>query len=218
MKFIKPFGPIIGEAELTPEQNDLLVQACQNSMNDESKRANKLLVGYIKKEFIITDQIKTTLLPVFYEKVLEYLNAIEGPYQTLKPFKKHDIICEGAWCNIQEPYEFNPLHNHCLSDIVCVTFPKVNLDSNYNVYESNSKRLPGALHLTCTTNDAKFATHLYEIIPNTGKMYIFPGTLMHYTSPFFKEGDVRWSTSTNFMFSENFYHIRGIRNNEYRAI
>lgn len=211
MKFIRPFGPMIGETELTEEQNALLLEICEKNIKDDSKRANHALVGYIEKEFFIFDDIKNTLLPILYEKVLDYLNELTGPYSRFKPFRKFDIECKESWCNIQSVGEFNPLHNHCLSDIVCVIYPKIDIDTSFIKYETNDVTIPGSLHFISSSNDFRFGSHIYEVVPDTGKIYIFPGSLMHYTSPSFKEEDVRWSTSTNFIFTEMFYHTRGLR-------
>lgn len=210
MKLVSPFGPIIGETELTGEQNNLLLQICEKNINDQTKRANHTLVGYIEKEFFIIDDIKT-ILPILYEKVLEYLNEVTGPYSRFKPYRKFDIECKEAWFNVQSKGEFNPIHNHSFCDIVCVIYPKIDIDMSFIKYETNDASIPGALHFLSTGNDFRFGSNVYEVTPKTGNMYIFPGSLMHYTLPFFKDSDVRWSTSINFVFTEMFYHTRGLR-------
>lgn len=208
MNLISPFGPTIGEFCLTKEQNDVLVALCEKNVNDNTKNANATLMGFIEKEFFIDLDI---LEPIFTEKVLQYLNNIQGPFTKFKPFRYYDIFCQNTWCNIQGPGEFNPIHNHSYYDIVCVTFPKIKVDINFHKYQTNDKISPGGLNFIATTNEAKLSCSTYEVIPKEGMMYVFPGSLLHYTTPFYKEGDERWSTSTNFSFTANFYHNKGLR-------
>lgn len=207
MNLVKPFGPSIGVTSLSEELTAQLLEACVEAQDDLSRRMNKSLVGLIDKEFSIQDKIKNTVLPVIQSEVTAYLANSESTYRNLGPFNKLDLTCVSSWCNIQEAGEHNPLHNHALDDIVCVIFPKIDVDTSYKKYTTSNNMLPGSLVFHCH-GDARFGTNGYVVTPKTGDMYIFPASLYHYTMPFYKQGDTRISVSCNFAFTDLFYSLR----------
>lgn len=211
MEIISPFGPTIGHFKLDEGRIQNLVEICERNKNDTNKKLNHLLVGFIEKEFNILEELKTELLQIFTSYVVQYLNANEGAYKVFKPYKEKDIECTSAWCNIQEPGEFNPVHNHALADLVCVVYPKVNVDRTHNKYNIKQNYIPGGVHFLSQSSDCKFSSHLYETFPDVGSVYVFPSTLMHYTSPFYKEKDERWSVSMNFTFTQNFLYFKTLK-------
>lgn len=197
---IKPFGPEIYKTVLPEGMASSLEEVILKNQDVEHKNLNKYLAGLIKKEVDILPDIKETILPTLHQFVLDYLNQSNSFDDKLKPFRHRDLTCVASWGNIQEEHEFNPLHNHATSDIVCVTFPKVDI-KNKSLYKTNSTVKPGSLILTY--GEGNFNNTSYTIFPSTGDVYIFPASLAHYTYPIYGD-DVRISTSTNFSFTEYF--------------
>jgi len=212
MNIVRPFGPEIGETSLSNDINQQLFLICQELENDTSKRMNHSLIGFIDKEFDIRDRIKDSVLLDIRQHILDYLTKSSNIYSRYAPFNKFDLVCTDAWCNIQEAGEHNPIHSHALSDIVCVIFPFVDIDVNFKKYTRNvTDEGPGSLIFHSQSQDVKFGRSSYTVLPESGKMYIFSGNLSHYTTPFFKPGDIRMSVSCNFSLSEHFYSLRKLR-------
>lgn len=197
---IKPFGPEIYKTVLPESMASSMEEAILTNQNIEHKHVNTNLVGLIQKEVDILSDIKQTVLPTLHQFVLDYLNQSSSFHDNLKPFKHRDLTCVASWGNIQEAHEFNPIHNHPTCDIVCVTFPKVDI-KNKNPYKTSSTIKPGSLILAY--GEGNFNNTSYTIFPSTGDVYIFPALLKHYTYPIYGD-DVRISTSTNFSFTEYF--------------
>ena len=212
MKLLSPFGPRLGLFNLDIDTNHQLLQVCITNKDDTEKQVNHLLVGYIRKEFDIFHDLKSN--KVLFETlkifVLDYLNSIEGPYSSYKPFKKVDIECTGAWCNIQKFGEFNPIHNHPATDLVCVIYPKISIDKEQNIFNLKNY-IPGGVHFVSESSDMKFSSHIFETLPIQGSGYVFPGTLMHYTSPLYNNDDERWSVSLNFNFTQAWLYHKSIQ-------
>lgn len=207
MNLVKPFGPSIGVTSLSDELTAQLLEVCVESQDDLSRRVNKNLVGFIEKEIDIRDKIKNTVLPSIQREVTAYLSNAESIYKNVGPFSKLDLTCVSSWCNIQEAGEHNPLHSHPTDDIVCVIFPKVDVDTSYKKYTTSNNILPGSLVFHCH-GDSRFGSNGLVVTPKTSDMYIFPASLYHYTAPFYKHGDTRISVSCNFAFTDLFYSLR----------
>lgn len=198
----KPFGPEIYKTTLTEETRAKLEQIILENVDKKEKQYNSRLVGFIKKEVDILDEIKNDVLKELQNIVIEYLNTSTGLNDSFKPIKQRDIHCVASWGNIQESNEFNPMHHHPNCDIVCVTFPKVKINNN-NPYTTNSNLKSGSLILTYGEGSNFFENSFHVIEPITADVYVFPSFLKHGTIPVFKD-DIRISTSTNFCFSEYF--------------
>ena len=210
MDLIKPFGPEIGFFQLTEEQNKKLFDVCIKNQDDLKSRVNNQLVGFIEKEFNIYNDVKDSTVEVLKKEVLEYINKTPSAYNPHKPFKLQELNCVSAWCNIQEVYEYNPPHLHPFADIVCVAFPKIEIDGK-SPYTGNTDIIPGCLTLAHGTRESKFGSQSYTITPKTGDVYIFPGDLLHYTAPVWGETDIRISVSFNFRINDWFYRTRKLK-------
>ena len=210
MDLIKPFGPEIGLFQFTEEQNKELLDVCINNQDNLTSRINNQLEGFIKKEFDIYNAIKDSTIEVLKKEVVDYINSTPSSYDVYKPFKLQELNCTSAWCNIQEVYEFNPPHSHPLSDIVCVAFPKIQIDGKFP-YDSNVKQIPGTLNLFYGNKVSKFGVQNYTITPQAGNVYIFPAELVHYTIPLWSESDVRISVAVNFRINDWFYRTRNLK-------
>lgn len=200
---IKPFGPEIYHSKLSIEDNDILYDICMKNKEVEDKKRNKTLVGLIDQEFDILFDIKDRILPILTDMVLDYLNTTTTISKSLLPIRKREIHCRASWCNIQVANEFNPIHNHIMDDIVCVCFPKVDIQTKQK-YVTNDYVHPGTLAFHYGENLKPFGNTAHFVKPETGDVYIFPAGLKHYTFPVYGENDVRISTSSNFAFSDYF--------------
>ena len=200
---VKPFGPEIYKTKLTEESRKKLETIILENVNKPDKKYNKYLVGYVNKEVDILNDIKNDVLKELHGLVIEYLNNTNSFVRAYSPINQRDIFCTASWGNIQEINEFNPIHNHPTCDIVCVTFPKIDIQSK-NPYITNNEIKPGSLLFSYGDGSNFFENSSHVIEPVTGDVYVFPAMLKHGTSPIFSSNDIRISTSTNFCFSEYF--------------
>ena len=200
LKLIQPFGPQIGTMDLPDNINREVLSICLDYEHDTSKRMNSQLVGMIEKEFRIkTELINSSAMPIIKQAVLDYLSSAHSIYTKFAPFDASNISCTDAWCNIQEVGEFNPIHSHPHDDIVVVFFPLIDIDVNHRKYKRNAtKESPGSLVFHCASGDPRYGKTTYRVMPQTGKLYVFPASLEHYTMPLFNDTDMRISVSCNF--------------------
>ena len=197
VQLVKPFGPEIGVSDLHPDVNADLLSICLALEEDQSRRMNDRLVGFIEKEYDITEELSNSPVMMYIEQAaLSFINNAKSIYPVT--FSRYDIRCTAAWCNIQQVGEYNPIHNHPSDDIVCVLFPLVDIvtDAKYN--RNVRDELPGSLIFHSPSNDPRFGTSSYTVLPETGQVYVFSGALQHYTSPIYGEDDTRISVSCNF--------------------
>lgn len=205
MKVIDYFGPRIAKAKLSKDDTNELFEICKLS----TAPANKHLVGLIKEEVSITDLLRaSSVYRTILENVNQYVNTVDsGSWE--KVVKSDDITnpleLQSAWYNKQVAMEFNPIHHHASqADLVCVIFPKIDLDKNVDHYYINNtdEKQTGQLNFVYgehSKND--FGRSQISVQPEEGDIFVFPSTLTHYTTPVLGNS-VRYSISCNFTFSK----------------
>lgn len=204
MKVVDYFGPRVAKDKLTTEETAMLFDICCQA--DEPY--NHRLVGYIKEEVGITEGLRnSTLYRIILNKMKKYLTTIDSGIWTQVVESEIDFDLfdlKSAWYNKQIEMEFNPLHDHRDSaDLVCVIFPKIDLDKSVDSYYINNskEKQTGQLNFVYgqhAKND--FGNVRISVQPEEGDVFIFPATLGHYTTPVLGNS-VRYSVSCNFTFS-----------------
>lgn len=80
------------------------------------------------------------------------------------------------WININGFGDYNVLHSHPKTDLICLYYPKIEKDQGF---------------LTILRNDSTTQNNFYsgiedstifDIYPEVGKFYVFPGHLLHYVT------------------------------------
>jgi hypothetical protein len=202
MIIVDAFGPKIAKVKLSDYITEVLMQIC----NDATDPHNDKLVGYIREEMDIGQQLHDNqdVLKVLVGFANDYLLDVDSGMW-------NDVIASGtlpcylefndAWYNNQLPGEHNPPHDHRYSaDVVSVIYPKIELDTEHDMFYTNSKREKqlGQLNfLHGDTDKNGFGKKSISIQPEQGYMYIFPASLMHYTTPILGNS-VRYSIGCNF--------------------
>ena len=197
---IKPFGPKIYKTELSQSICEKLEQIILQNQLSETNKVNKQLAGFVSNEINILSEISAEILPVLKNIVIDYLNTSKSFIEKFKPFHTRDIECVASWANIMQQNEFFPLHNHPTSDIVVVTFPKVEIQTS-SPYVTNHNSDPGSLMFSYGEGLSYFNDSSYIVSPKTRDVFVFPAELKHCTFPIYGN-DTRISTSTNFKFSD----------------
>jgi hypothetical protein len=209
MEFIKPFGPQIGHTQLSDEDNNLLLEIIEKNKYDSSKIMKTVtglfedFVENVEYEFDVLDSLKPKLLNTLSALVAEYASNTVSQYNSIKnPFDTHhhDLKCIGAWCCDYQPYEGHPVHIHPLTDLVCLIFPKVEIQ--------NTKFNVGSINFEYGHHLNRFGVHSHMINPKSKDVYIFPADLLHYALPIRNQNDTRISVNLNFVFNDLFYKKR----------
>lgn len=201
MEVLEAFGPKIVKYNLSEYETVSLYNICKPSSN----KANTNLVGYLREEYNIVDQLRELdVYETIHQNMESYLMVDCGHYNNAL---LHGIDClelTNAWYNNQIEMEYNPPHVHYPgADLVCVIFPKITLDSNAEHFENNkNEQQIGQLHFQHGEPSPNgFGKTQITVQPEEGEMYVFPATLMHYTSPILGKS-IRYSISCNFRFTE----------------
>ena len=209
MNVIDYFGPRVAKVTLEPFVVDLLHNICV----DSNKKSNHKLVGLIKEENDILEELKKTNVD---KKLCQYVNTYldtidSGIYK--KVVEGNDlneyVELHAGWYNKQVQHEYNPPHSHSDSaDVVCVIFTKLNISQTPDLtYETNlgsDYKHNGKLFFDYGWPEKNsFNKKVIEVNPKEGDMYIFPSSLSHYTEPVLGKDDYRYSISCNFIVSES---------------
>ena len=135
MKVIDYFGPRIAKTTLSQNDINALFEICKTSTSP----ANDRLVGLIREEVSITDRLKSSkVCQTILENVNQYVKDIDpGRWDKVNENGTipHLLELRNAWYNKQVAMEFNPIHHHASqADLVCVIFPKIDLDKSVDHY------------------------------------------------------------------------------------
>jgi len=204
LEIVGNFGPKIARSKLSKETTEALYDMCLQSQVPE----NHKLVGFIREENTITHLLKQN--PKVHNELIglveNYLKEIEiGYYKRVLTEKKFDSLLEltSGWYNKQVAMEYNPPHNHTTAaDLVCVIYPKIQLDDNADLYTVNhttEQEQKGQVSFMFgqSIDMNGFAPSILSIQPEEGDMLIFPASLLHFTAPVLGES-FRYSISCNF--------------------
>ena len=185
-------------------------KACWDAKKKATK-ANKMLIGHMKEEYLITE-------PYIAQSFKEFLgkNALSHRVCQEHLFRI-DILSEARpfflpqlWCNFQKRHEFNPPHDHSgiFSFVIFVQIPydlkkeeacfpnivseeklwgMTNYTSKFAFFNTNPEG-----EIRCAPLDVDKS---YE-----GKMIIFPAKQVHMVFPFYTSKNYRITVSGNIKF------------------
>lgn len=190
-----PFGPPVGEFSVSAELVDNLMNVIEAESDNKAlfvdNSAN--LAGAIQRELRLSEKLLQELnLPSqFGELVAQYIQACSK--KTITKFTLRD-----CWVNLQQANEYNPVHWHD-SDISAVLWLRI--PARFDGPKRVAHRLDGVFHAVHGTRQF-LSNSVYEVIPEVGKLIIFPSYLMHCVYPF-EADDQRWSLAFNANIDEN---------------
>lgn len=204
LKIAGTFGPKIAKSKLSKETTEALYDMCLQSQVPE----NHKLVGFIREENTITHLLKQNhkVHNELIDLVENYFKEIEnGIYKRVLSEKKFDSLLEltAGWYNKQVAMEYNPPHNHVTAaDLVCVLYPKIQLDDNADLYTVNpttDQEQKGQISFMYgqSVDLNGFTPSILSLEPEEGDILIFPSSLLHFTAPVLGNS-FRYSISCNF--------------------
>ena len=184
MKNIKPFGPSIGKTKISKRFLNKLNQEFDKKSDLKKTDYSSELASQIKNEIKISNNfIKKYLLKELRKNIKIFLAK-----EKVKNIKEIRVL--NLWVVRQFKGEYNPIHYHegDLSGVGYLTLPK---NMTKNILIKNKKIITNGTIDFINGQKAFLSNSIYNLVPKTGDLIIFPNYLMHTAYPFNISGERR---------------------------
>lgn len=150
---------------------------------------NQNLAGNIEKEYNLEDTIPS-VEDYFCWLSVQYKNAFQYNPRGIKSDSR--LYLDNLWVNIQEKYEFNPIHNHSglFSFVIWYDIPYVMSEElEISPGKNSNSNLAGHFEFTYANTLGELTTLPIPVDKSyNGKICFFPAQMMHCVYPFYSEG------------------------------
>ena len=184
MKNIKPFGPSIGKSKISKRFLKKLNEEFDKKSDLKKTDYSSELASQIKNEIKISNNfIKKYLLKELRKNIKIFLAK-----EKVKNIKEIRVL--NLWVVRQFKGEYNPIHYHegDLSGVGYLTLPK---NMTKNILIKNKKIITNGTIDFINGQKAFLSNSIYNLVPKTGDLIIFPNYLMHTAYPFNINGERR---------------------------
>ena len=184
MKNIKPFGPSIGKTKISKKFSDKLNNEFDIKTNSKKIDYSSKLASQIKNELKISNSfIKKYLEKELIKNINEFLYN-----DKIKNIKEIKIL--NLWVVRQFKGEYNPIHYH-EGDLSGVGYLKLPKGMTNNKMVKNKKLKTNGTIDFINGQKGFLSKSIYNVVPKTRDLLIFPNYLMHTAYPFNIEGERR---------------------------
>jgi uncharacterized protein (TIGR02466 family) len=184
MKNIKPFGPSIGKTKISKKFSDKLNIEFDIKSNSKKIDYSSKLASQIKNELKISNSfIKKYLEKELIKNINKFLYN-----DKIKNIKKIKIL--NLWVVRQYKGEYNPIHYH-EGDLSGVGYLKLPKGMTNNKMVKNKKLKTNGTIDFINGQKGFLSKSIYNVVPKTKDLLIFPNYLMHTAYPFNIEGERR---------------------------
>ncbi|WP_023648210.1 hypothetical protein [Candidatus Pelagibacter ubique] len=184
MKNIKPFGPSIGKTKISKKFSDKLNNEFDIKSNSKKIDYSSKLASQIKNELKISNNfIKKNLEKELIQSINKFLSN-----DKIKNVKKIRIL--NLWVVRQFKGEYNPIHYH-EGDLSGVGYLKLPTGMTNNKMVKNKKLKTNGTIDFINGQKGFLSKSIYNVVPKTRDLLIFPNYLMHTAYPFNIEGERR---------------------------
>jgi uncharacterized protein (TIGR02466 family) len=184
MKNIKPFGPSIGKTKISKKFSDKLNNEFDIKSNSKKIDYSSKLASQIKNELKISNNfIKKNLEKELIQNINKFLSN-----DKIKNIKKIRIL--NLWVVRQFKGEYNPIHYH-EGDLSGVGYLKLPTGMTNNKMVKNKKLKTNGTIDFINGQKGFLSKSIYNVVPKTRDLLIFPNYLMHTAYPFNIEGERR---------------------------
>jgi uncharacterized protein (TIGR02466 family) len=184
MKNIKPFGPSIGKTKISKKFSDKLNIEFDIKSNSKKIDYSSKLASQIKNELKISNSfIKKYLEKELIKNINKFLYN-----DKIKNIKKIKIL--NLWVVRQFKGEYNPIHYH-EGDLSGVGYLKLPKGMTNNKMVKNKKLKTNGTIDFINGQKGFLSKSIYNVVPKTRDLLIFPNYLMHTAYPFNIEGERR---------------------------
>ncbi len=184
MKNIKPFGPSIGKTKISKRFLNKLNEEFDKKSDLKKTDYSSELASQIKNEIKISNNfIKKYLFKELRKNIKIFLAK-----EKVKNIKEIRVL--NLWVVRQFKGEYNPIHYHegDLSGVGYLTLPK---NMTKNILIKNKKIITNGTIDFINGQKAFLSNSIYNLVPKTGDLIIFPNYLMHTAYPFNINGERR---------------------------
>ncbi len=184
MKNIKPFGPTIGRTKLSKKFLNVLNKEFDNKSKLKKIDYSSKLASQINKELKISEKfIKKFLEKELKSNIIRFLSN-----EKIKNIKEIKIL--NLWVVRQFKGEYNPIHYH-EGDLSGVGYLKIPKGMTNNKMVKNKKIKTNGTIDFINGQRGFLSNSIFNVIPKTKDLIIFPNYLMHTAYPFNIEGERR---------------------------
>ena len=184
MKNIKPFGPSIGKTKISKKFSDKLNIEFDIKSNSKKIDYSSKLASQIKNELKISNSfIKKYLEKELIKNINKFLYN-----DKIKNIKKIKIL--NLWVVRQFKGEYNPINYH-EGDLSGVGYLKLPKGMTNNKMVKNKKLKTNGTIDFINGQKGFLSKSIYNVVPKTKDLLIFPNYLMHTAYPFNIEGERR---------------------------
>ena len=184
MKNIKPFGPSIGRSKVSKKfikkLNDEFDLKVKNRLKDYSSK----LASQIKNEV----KLNNTFVNKYFSKEIKRNIKVFLKNEKIKNIKEIKIL--NFWVVRQFKGEYNPIHYHN-GDLSGVGYIKLPKSMTKNRFVKNKKSQTNGTIDFVNGQKNFLSKSIFNVIPKTGDLIIFPNYLMHTAYPFNVSGERR---------------------------
>ena len=184
MKNIKPFGPSIGRSKVSKKfikkLNDEFDLKVKNKLKDYSSK----LASQIKNEV----KLNNTFVNKYFSKEIKRNIKVFLKNEKIKNIKEIKIL--NFWVVRQFKGEYNPIHYHN-GDLSGVGYIKLPKSMTKNRFVKNKKTQTNGTIDFVNGQKNFLSKSIFNVIPKTGDLIIFPNYLMHTAYPFNVSGERR---------------------------
>ena len=176
-------GPIVIKTKVKKED---VKHIKKNIISKKGKPYHASLAGIIKDEYLIDVKKYVDVIGPYFK------TFVDGVKSWSHPQIQGKVNFSEAWVNYMVAGEFNPphVHNNCnLSSVLFVQVPKDLKKENEAILKRGiTSSGPGTL--VFQHGEVGFFTIIERtFLPEEGDLFIFPGSLKHYVSPFSCKGE-----------------------------
>ena len=184
MKNFKPFGPSIGKSKISKKFLEKLNKEVDTKIFSKSNDYSPKLASQIRKEVQISKNfIKINLEKELIKNINKFLSN-----DKIKNIKKIKIL--NLWVVRQYKGEYNPIHYH-EGDLSGVGYLKLPKGMTNNKMVKNKKLKTNGTIDFINGQKGFLSKSIYNVVPKTRDLLIFPNYLMHTAYPFNIEGERR---------------------------
>ena len=184
MKNIKPFGPTIGKTKISKRFFEKLNKEFDSESHSRKIDYSSKLASQIKNEIKISNNfIKKNWEKELIQSINKFLSN-----DKIKNVKKIRIL--NLWVVRQFKGEYNPIHYH-EGDLSGVGYLKLPTGMTNNKMVKNKKLKTNGTIDFINGQKGFLSKSIYNVVPKTRDLLIFPNYLMHTAYPFNIEGERR---------------------------
>ena len=184
MKNIRPFGPTIGKTNISKKFFDILNKEFDTKSKSKKTDYSSKLASQIKNEVKVSDKfIRKYLNKELKKNIIKFLSN-----EKIEKIKEIKIL--NLWVVRQFKGEYNPIHYH-EGDLSGVGYLKLPTGMTNNKMVKNKKLKTNGTIDFINGQKGFLSKSIYNVVPKTRDLLIFPNYLMHTAYPFNIEGERR---------------------------